>query len=590
MKRFKTVGVGFCILLSVIMVSGCAMQSAGPKGQSPKVAFDWFHYVGQDKLADIPLKPGHFRNPIVSGFYPDPSVVRVDNDYYMIHSSFSYVPGVPIFHSTDLVNWRPLGHVLTRESQLRFPLAQVSRGIFAPTIRYHDGVFYVITTGIDDAGGNFIVTATDPAGPWSDPIFLPEIDGIDPDIFFDDDGRIYISHNGPPPDNRPLYEGHRAIYLWEFDPEAKKVIPPGRLLVDGGVNIEDEPVWIEAPHIYKIDGWYYLVCAEGGTAEDHSAVVFRARSLTDRFEPWHRNPILTQRDLDPGRPYPVATAGHADLVQTTQGEWWAVFLATRNYDSTFFNTGRETFMLPVTWQDGWPMILEQGETVPYQVPVPRGLPPTPDAEPLTGNFTRHDEFTDAQLSPHWTWLRQVQPDWLSLKGGQLELTALENDLSVQDTVAFVAQRQQHLAFDVSTALELPLADGVSAGITAFQNETSHYYLGVRKVGDRYEVFLELAGDGEARVIKAINLRMNDGQKSLVLGIRAETETLHFYLQERDDDIRWLVRDADARVLSTQRAGGFVGTMLGLHARKEQPADAPQPIRQIGLHRPSGSPE
>ncbi|MFT6898601.1 MAG: xylan 1,4-beta-xylosidase [Paraglaciecola sp.] len=170
----------------------------------------------------------------------------------MVHSSFSYAPGVPILHCQDLVNWELLGHVLTRPEQLNLQGQQVSRGVFAPTIRYHDGLFYMITTVVD-TGGNFFVTAEDPAGQWSDPHWLPEIDGIDPDIFFDANGKVYITHSGVP-QGQPLYEGHRAIWMWEYDLAQHKVLASsGRVIVNGGVDLVKQPIWIEAPHIYQND-------------------------------------------------------------------------------------------------------------------------------------------------------------------------------------------------------------------------------------------------------------------------------------------------------------------------------------------------
>ncbi len=299
--------------------------------------------------------PDQFFNPILAGFYPDPSITRAGDAYYLVTSSFVYYPGVPIFRSTDLVHWTQIGSVLDRPSQLHVDSAGISRGIFAPVIRYHDGTFYMITTLID-RGGNFIVTAKNPAGPWSDPIWLREVDGIDPSIFFDDDGRAYITNNGPPVET-PLYEGHRAIWVQEYDVANKKMIGPRSVIVNGGVDLAKKPIWIEAPHILKVKGQYYLICAEGGTADQHSEVVFRSSSPLGPYTPYSGNPILTQRHLDPSRAFPVTSTGHADFVETQNGEWWAVFLGTRPYANDTYNIGRETFLLPVRWVDGWPVIL-----------------------------------------------------------------------------------------------------------------------------------------------------------------------------------------------------------------------------------------
>ena len=204
-------------------------------------------------------------NPVLPGFYPDPSICRVGDEYYMVNSTFSYFPGIPIFHSRDLNNWKQIGHVLNRPSQIDLDGLGVSNGIFAPTIRYNNGKFYLITTLVGK-GGNFFVTATDPSGPWSEPVWLPEIDGIDPSIFFDDNDSCYIVNNGPAPENEPLYEGHRAIWIQRFDLKTNKLFGERKIIVNGGSDISQKPIWIEGPHIYKKDDSYFLCAAEGGTA------------------------------------------------------------------------------------------------------------------------------------------------------------------------------------------------------------------------------------------------------------------------------------------------------------------------------------
>ena len=304
------------------------------------------------------LQTKEFTNPILAGFYPDPSICKVGEDYYLVNSTFAYFPGIPVFHSKDLVHWKLIGHVLNRPEQLNLDNAGVSRGLFAPAIRYHNGIFYVTCTLVDK-GGNFVVTATNPAGPWSNPVWLRNVNGIDPSLFFDGDGKAYIVFNSDAPENKPLYSGHRTIRLREFDIEHLQASNEEHILVNGGVDITKKPVWIEGPHIFQKDGFYYLCAAEGGTAEDHSEVVFRSAKIDGPYQPYEHNPILTQRDLNPHRKNPITSTGHADLIQAPNGEWWAVFLGCRPYDSleaAYYNTGRETFMAPVTWENGWPVI------------------------------------------------------------------------------------------------------------------------------------------------------------------------------------------------------------------------------------------
>jgi xylan 1,4-beta-xylosidase len=528
------------------------------------VDFYQFTYEGKDAVFAQKPAQGQFQNPIIAGFYPDPSITRAGDDYYLVTSSFSYSPGVPIFHSKDLVNWKSLGHVLVTPKQLPLYKQQTSRGIYAPTIRYHDGTFYVITTLVD-VRGNFIVTAKDPAGPWSDPILLPEVGGIDPDIFFDDDGRVYIAHNDAPV-GEPLYEGHRAIWLWEFDPKAKKVIKESRrLIVNGGTDLAKKPVWIEAPHIYKINGWYYLLCAEGGTGYEHSQVAFRTKDLTKPFEPYTGNPILTQRDLDINRPNPITTAGHADLIQTNEGEWWAVFLATRAYDKTAYNTGRETFLLPVSWKNEWPIILEQGKEIPYQTNAPKIALATKEAEPTTGNFIWQDNFSGKALQHQWVSLRTADSPFYTLKNNRIQLQALNVGLDELEQPAFLGRRQQHTRFSASTQLDIP-AEKTSAGIVALQSETAHYYFGATTINGKTQLFIEQANKSAPKIIHTVSPA--DIGKRLTFIIEGNAGKISFYYVNKDSKKKAVFENADAKILSTEVAGGFVGTLLGIHARAE----------------------
>jgi alpha-N-arabinofuranosidase len=316
-------------------------------GQAPVASFDWFEYTGRDAVFARPVPSGGYRNPVLAGFYPDPSVTRAGNRFYLVNSTFTYFPGIPVFESTDLVHWRHIGNVIDRPSQLRFDGLGVSRGVFAPSIAYHAGFFYVLNTAVD-SGGNYLSIARDPAGPWSDPIWLPQLDGIDPSLFFDDDGRTYVLNNGPPA-GQPRYAGHRAIWIQEFDLAERRLVGPRKVLIDGGVDPSRNPVWIEGPHLYRHAGWYYLMCAEGGTSTQHSEVILRARSPWGPFRPYPVNPILTQRDLPAGRIEPVTNAGHADLVEAPDGTWWAIFLASRPYEEVHYNTGRELLLMGFGW-------------------------------------------------------------------------------------------------------------------------------------------------------------------------------------------------------------------------------------------------
>jgi xylan 1,4-beta-xylosidase len=536
-----------------------ALAAVPAVAENATVAFDWFEYSGHDALYAAPLPAGDFHNPILAGYYPDPSVVRVGEKFYLVNSTFAHWPGIPIHESTDLVHWKLIGHALNDPAKFTFDGLSTSRGVFAPSIHFHDGTFYIVNTLVD-AGGNFFVTAKNPAGPWSDPVWLKEIDGIDPSFFFDG-GKAFIVNNGPP-EGTPLYQGHRAIWIQQLDLATDQLIGPRKIIVNGGVDISKKPIWIEGPHLYRIKGWYYLMCAEGGTERDHSEVVFRSKSLWGPYEPYQHNPILTQRDLPADRAHPVTNAGHADLVQGPDGSWWSVFLASRPYQDYRFNTGRETFLLPVTWKEGWPVILDRGKPVPTTLPAPNFRPrgASPEHDALSGNFTKRDEF-DGRLGPEWLQVHVPKQPWFSLRDGSLQIQALKGLLSDKRNASFLARRQQHTRFEATTELVPPPA-GVSAGLAAFQNEDYWYYFGTRDGPEGPWVFLERSpGDGKTSATRIPRT------KSLRLRISGDGGKYSFYY---DVGQGWqaLREDDDGSILSTEVAGGFVGTVLGPFARQE----------------------
>ena len=296
------------------------------------------------------------KNPILSGFYPDPSICSVlkrnekgeavEADCYLVNSTFAYVPGVPVFHSRDLCNWKQIGHVLERKEQLKVDGIGISRGIYAPTIRYHKGIFYMITTNVS-AGGNFYVTAENPAGPWSDPILLADAQGIDPSLFFEGDKCYYI---GQRTKADAKYNGDCEIWLQELDLEQKKLVGDVYVLWDGAMK---HAIWPEGPHLYKRGDYYYVMIAEGGTAESHSICVARSKVITGPYEPCPNNPIFSHRHM--GRTAKIQAVGHGDLVEMPGDKWYVVMLATRPLEG-YAPLGRETFLAEVAWENDWPVI------------------------------------------------------------------------------------------------------------------------------------------------------------------------------------------------------------------------------------------
>jgi xylan 1,4-beta-xylosidase len=519
-------------------------------------------------------KENKFTNPILAGFYPDPCLCKVGSDYYLVNSTFSYYPGIPVFHSKDLVNWTLIGHVLDRPEQLKLDGLGVSRGIFAPAIRFSNGKFYVTCTVVD-GGGNFIVSSSSPAGPWSNPIWLPQVNGIDPCLFFDEDGKTYLLYNSDAPDNKPLYDGHRTIRLYEFDIEHMKVIGDNKILINGGVDLSKKPVWIEGPRMFKKDGFYYLCAAEGGTAEDHSQVILRSLKVDGPFLPYEKNPILTQRNLNPQRQYPVTCTGHADLVQTDNGDWWAVFLGCRPYkpfSENYYNTGRETFLAPVQWVEGWPVINPGKEEVQYYYPLPMKSVKEKNSVPYSGNFKIKDEFNKLTLDNNWIFLRTLREKWFSLfdKKGFVKLQLRPEEVSGTGNPSFIGRRLMHSKGYASVALDfIPLSENEKAGLIIFQDEQHFYYLCKSKSGNREAVQLfKSSVDSKNKNMELLAVKDIDLKKirnELMLKIEFNGAEFSFYFSYNKKD--WtLVKDkVDATFMSIKKAWGFVGNVIAMYA-------------------------
>lgn len=560
-------------LLSLLILMGLSLSylscdaQKNFKPEKSRAYFDYFNYTGNDDFYnENPLtQEDQFYNPILPGWYSDPSICKRGDDYFLVTSTFSYFPGVPIFHSTDLVNWKQIGHVLDRTSQLPLDGQRIGEGIFAPAISYnpHNETFYMITTNI--RRGNFFVKTKDPFGEWSDPVWLPEVQGIDPSIFFDDDGKAYIVNNDAP-DGKPLYQGHRAIRVQEFDWKTEKVFGPRKMIVNGGVNIEEKPIWIEGPHIYKINGMYYLMDAEGGSGPQHSEVIFRSKNPMGPYIPWDKNPILTQRHLDPNRPNPIGWAGHADLVQDKAGDWWGVFLACRPIDNEFENLGRETFLMPVKWSDdGFPYMTQDDDLIPMIVEK-KG---TKRKNVTFGNFSVKDDFSKAEPGLEWMTLRTPATELYSLQNptGFLSLTCTENKATQRKTPALVLRRLQHHKFEVETKLIFDPAENDAAGLLLLKDEGHQYFLSVSKANKKREIsLLKISRSGENKLASSL---IKGGSYPLGLKIVSHGKTFDFYYAQKENKWELLCADIDAHYLSTDNSYGFTGTTIGMYAVKNQ---------------------
>ncbi|MCF0185685.1 MAG: glycoside hydrolase family 43 protein, partial [Bacteroidaceae bacterium] len=289
------------------------------------------------------------KNPIIPGFYPDPSICRVGEDYYICCSSFELCPGLPVFHSKDLANWEQICYAMTMENGLHVEPNVYCGGVMAPTLRYYKGIFYIINCNFADEG-NFMITAKDPAGPWSKPIYLKDVPGIDASIFFDEaEDKVYIMGTA---DNIPTVEGglRQGIWACEYDIENFKCLGEPVALWGGAMDKAASP---ESPHIYHIGDYYYLLIAEGGTEHYHSVTIARSKNALGPYEAYRGNPVMTHRHM--GYYYEIGNVGHADLVETPDGDWYAVMLASRTIDGIYKNFGRETFICPVIWERDWPV-------------------------------------------------------------------------------------------------------------------------------------------------------------------------------------------------------------------------------------------
>lgn len=544
----------------------CFLGSLSMQGASPeKPLFTNFTYVGNDDIYNkYPLNKDEFYTPILQGCYPDPSICRKGNDYYLVCSSFAIYPGVPIFHSTDLVNWKQIGHVLERPSQLKVEDCGISAGVYAPVIRYnpHNDTFYMITTQFSGGFGNIIVKTKDPAKGWSDPIKL-NFEGIDPSIFFDEDGKAYIVHNDAP--EYALYEGHRVIKIWDYDVEKDQVIPgTDKVLVTGGVDITKKPVWIEAPHLYKKDGNYYLMCAEGGTGGNHSEVIFISKSPKGPFKPAPVNPILSQRHLPSDRADKVDWAGHADLVKGPDNKYYGVFLAIRPNEKNQVITGRETFILPVDWTSEFPVFEGGMEPLKAKLKMPEGVQNQTGKNGFlpNGNFTFTDSF-QGTLDQRWVGIRGAKEGFATTTKKGLEITPYNETIKAVAPTSTLFYRQQHLNFTATTTLKYqPQSEKDLAGIVCYQSERFNYVFGITRIDGKDYLILQRTEKGSSKMIANTPV---DTKKTIKLQVQAKGDQFQFNYAIGNKKFQNLGGTVSGDILSTNVAGGFTGNMIGLYA-------------------------
>lgn len=488
-------------------------------------------------LSVFSQQPQGYRNPVIPGFHPDPSVCRAGEDFYLVNSSFQYFPGVPLFHSKDLIHWEQIGHCLTRPSQLRLDGATSWGGIYAPTIRYNDGTFYMITTNVSDKG-NFIVHTTDPRGEWSEPVWLKQ-GGIDPSLYFEN-GKCYLVSN---PDN--------GIWLCEINPLTGEQLTASQRIWNGTGGR-----YPEGPHLYKKDGWYYLLISEGGTEYGHKVTIARSRNIDGPYDSNPSNPILTHINAN-AQSNPIQGTGHADLVEAADGSWWLVCLAFRPQTGSHHLLGRETFLAPVRWdKNAWPVVNADG-TIALQMDVPT-LPQQPFAEKPV-----RPVFKSGKLGPEWVYVRNYHPENYSFASGKLRLKGIPVSLDDNsDSPTFVGRRQENINFTATTSVQLQkAAPADEAGLTVYMDEQSHY-----------DLFVKQLADGKQAIVLRYRLgELTHTEKEVVLPagkvqlrVTGNNDLYSFQYATNGKDFHDLGK-MNTRYISTETAGGFTGIMLGMYA-------------------------
>lgn len=492
-----------------------------------------------------------YENPILPGFNPDPSICRVGGDYYLVTSSFEYFPGLPVYHSRDLLNWTQIGNCIDRPGMLPMAEAQPDMGIWAPTIRYHAGRFYV--TAKEKTFGNFIISATDPAGPWTDPVRV-DIGGINPSLLFDG-GKAYYCTN-----HRTVAE-KECISMVEVDPDTGELLSPICAIWHGMTGWK--PRYLEAPHVYHIGEWYYVIAAEGGTGYEHTITCARSRSIRG---PYENCPHLLLTNVPVGDTG-VACSGHGDLVQAADGSWWCVHLGTRPDDAWYSHMGRETFLLPVSWQDGWPVIADGRSRICMDAPL---WHPQKRPESWTADLSR--------LQPEWLFLREPVCGHYRFSPEGLTLTPSRTKIS-QDagSPTMLLIRPLDVRCTVEVCMDFaPREEGDEAGVTMYLSSQGYICLSIRRTGGRDVLTVTRSMGGP----RPMDVPAPAGP--CIFRIVAGKETYQLSVTGADGVDRPVVT---IPVLSRAQAGKcFTGTLLGVYAQSEAETEARALVTRFSMRR------
>lgn len=516
------------------------------------------------------------KNPIIPGYYPDPTICRVGDDYYLACSSFEMSPAIPIFHSKDLANWELIGNAMTPENGFHVEKNTLVGGVMAPTLRYHDGLFYIINTNFSDKG-NYIITAEDPAGPWSEPHWLTDVPGIDASIFFDDDGQAYIMGTGDVWDNGAGGK-ERGIWLAKYDMEHFKIAGEPVTIFNSALRVGSSP---EAPHLYHIGAYYYLIIAEGGTEHYHAVMVARSKEIFGFYEANPANPVMTHRHM--GFTSPIINVGHADLVELPDGSWYAVMLASRLIDKEYKNLGRETFICPVVWEREWPLFSPETGKIEWEYDAPASLPWTIEETKKTTY-----DFDTEELEPEWVCLGTPYEKFYSIQDSKLSIRCIRQKL-VDDLqpmtmdgegknydryVAMLAQRQCAIHTKIACRMEFMPENDESAGLAIVQAMNHQMHLERAEENGKQVLRLVMYTSDftcppyfpgfESETHREILAETEWKEKEIVLEIEMEGEMFTFRYGTSKEEMHVLCT-ADGGMINPEKVGCMTGTVMGMFA-------------------------
>lgn len=486
------------------------VEKVGMSPTSPDInlvtAYDIAHNMGHqnmeeyfEKVCGAPLSD-LYRNPIRTGMFPDPSIVRVGEDYYMVNSSFIYFPCIPISLSRDLIHWKIIGYAITKPEWAYLDHLEGGRGYWAPDISFYKGRYTITATyRMNDTGTVYrkqmVVSSDQPEGPYSEPVFIDE-DGIDPSIFNDEDGKRYMLLN-------------RGARIFELSEDGSRKISEAKLLYYG-----DQKRAPEGPHLLKKDGYYYLFLAEGGTGPGHRITVARATTLFGNYEPCPYNPIMRQFDEKAA----ISRCGHGKPVMTQNGEWFMVYLCGRMIGDGYSILGRETALDPIQWRaDGWPLV--------NYLKGPSALQKKPKLPACIWETRDFDDFDEINLGHEWMFPRAPEKDGYRILNSQLLLTGSKAPMHSKEARNIVLRRQKHFAFMAETKMELvKMVPGQEAGLTCYYDENTWLKFGV---------FSQQDGSLELKVMEHIGDLDRESEAKLIF----DKNATDIYLQIRTHYLR-----------------------------------------------------